>query len=130
MNEVIGSVPSIASASEEARVFGERLARGALARREEVDALIGEHSTDWRIERMSAVDRSILRLAVFEYLATDVPKKVVINEALEVAKRFSSDEAVQFINGVLDAVCRHIESGSGTATGPERSAHVGRAKDD
>ena len=112
MSMVMNLLPRIAPVSPEARAFAERLAVGTLERRVEVDSLIGQHSTDWRIERMATVDRSILRLAVFEYLATDAPKKVVINEALEVAKRFSGDEAVQFINGILDSVCRQIESES------------------
>ena len=71
----------------------------------EIDGLLAEHSHNWRVERMSSVDRNILRIAVYEMLhGTDTPVQVAINEALEVAKRYSIDESVPFINGILDAV--------------------------
>ena len=77
---------------------------------EEIDALISEHAERWRLERMSTVDRNILRLAIYELLDGETPKKVIINEALEVAKKFSTPEAVHFINGILDAVRQRIEA--------------------
>ncbi|MCL1980353.1 MAG: transcription antitermination factor NusB [Proteobacteria bacterium] len=71
----------------------------------EIDALLAGHSHHWRVERMSAVDRNILRIAVFELrYGDDVPTQVAINEALEIAKRYSIDDSVAFINGVLDAI--------------------------
>ena len=71
----------------------------------EIDALLAEHSHNWRVERMSQVDRNILRIAVYEMVhVDDAPVQVVINEALEIAKRYSIDESVPFINGILDAV--------------------------
>jgi N utilization substance protein B len=86
--------------------FMESLVRGTAARAPEIDARIVRHSEHWKIERMPAVDRNILRMAVFEMAALGTPAAVVINEALELARRFSGDESVPFINGVLDAVHR------------------------
>jgi transcription antitermination protein NusB len=90
--------------------FMEELVRGTLARRESLDKQIEEASSNWRIERMSAVDRNILRLAVHELLEKKNPPAVIIDEALELARRFSGDESVKFINGVLDTVRRNIAS--------------------
>ena len=84
--------------------FANQLLFGAVSRAEEADKLIRAHAENWRLERMSGVDRNILRLAIFELLEGQTPAPVVIDEALEVARRFSGDESVQFINGVLDAV--------------------------
>ena len=86
--------------------FMERLVRGAAAGAAEIDARIVAKSANWRLERMPAVDRSILRLAVYEMSSTDSPVPVVIDEALELARQFSTDESVSFINGVLDAIHR------------------------
>ena len=72
---------------------------------------IRDRAENWRISRMAVVDRNILRLAVYEFLReSDTPKTVVINEALEIARRFSTFEATQFINGILDAIKRDLES--------------------
>lgn len=84
--------------------FMEKLVRGTLAKRPELDARITQMSENWKLERMSAVDRNILRMAVFELLARNNPPAVIIDEALELARRFSGSESVAFINGVLDAV--------------------------
>jgi N utilization substance protein B len=86
--------------------FMEQLARGAMECREEIDNLISRHSSNWRIDRMPVVDRNILRLAVYEMLHYGTPPAVAIDEALELARRFSGDEAVSFVNGVLDALRR------------------------
>ena len=86
--------------------FMEQLARGTAARAADLDARIVAKSANWRLERMPAVDRSILRLAVYEMTSTDTPAAVVIDEALELARQFSTDESVSFVNGVLDAVRR------------------------
>lgn len=86
--------------------FMEDLVRGAVARTEEIDRRIAEKSEHWRIDRMPAVDRNILRLAVFEMGEMTTPAAVVIDEALELARQFSGDESIAFINGVLDAVNR------------------------
>jgi len=86
--------------------FMEQLVRGAAAGSADLDARIVAKSANWRLERMPAVDRNILRLAVYEMSSTDSPAPVVIDEALELARQFSTDESVSFINGVLDAVHR------------------------
>lgn len=86
--------------------FMETLARGTSSRTQEIDQRIAAKSANWRLERMPAVDRNILRLALYELQATDTPAPVVIDEALELAREFSSDESVAFVNGVLDAVHR------------------------
>ena len=94
-----------------ARDFSNNLALGAISRLEEIDDLIKRRAEHWRIKRMAVVDRNILRLAIYEFLhEADTPKTVVINEALEIARRFSTFEATQFINGILDAIKRDLES--------------------
>ncbi|HWQ55438.1 MAG TPA: transcription antitermination factor NusB [Bryobacteraceae bacterium] len=86
--------------------FMDELVSGTVTRLEHIDQQITGHAEHWRIERMPAVDRNILRLAVYEMLFGGTPPPVVIDEALELARRFSNEESVQFINGVLDAVRR------------------------
>lgn len=93
--------------------FLEQLVRGTVERVTEIDVLISGHAEHWRLERMPAVDRNILRLAIYEMRHTDTPVAVVIDEALELARRFSTEESVQFVNGVLDAVHREPERGVG-----------------
>jgi N utilization substance protein B len=94
---------------EEVRGFAEDLFRVANDRLEEIDGLIGKHAQHWRMERMAAVDRNVLRGAVAEFLAyPKTPRAVVINEAIEIARRFSTPESVTFINGVLDSVGKEI----------------------
>jgi N utilization substance protein B len=96
---------------EEVRGFAEDLFRVANDRLEEIDGLIGKHAQHWRMERMAAVDRNVLRGAVAEFLAyPKTPRAVVINEAIEIARRFSTPESVTFINGVLDSVGKEIGS--------------------
>ncbi|WP_310601067.1 transcription antitermination factor NusB [Desulfobulbus sp.] len=85
--------------------YGRVLVEGISSHLDEIDTLLAGHSHHWRVERMSAVDRNILRIAVFELrYSGDVPAQVAINEALEIAKRYSIDDSVAFINGVLDAI--------------------------
>ena len=94
---------------EPAREFATRLALGALARIPELDERIRSRAEHWRIERMAIVDRNVLRLAVYEFLHEPTPRTVAINEALEIARRFSTYEATQFINGILDAIKRDLD---------------------
>ena len=89
--------------------FANELLCGAVRRLPEADPIISAHAQNWRLDRMSAVDRNILRLAVYELLEKQTPPPVIINEALEIARRFSGDESVHFINGVLDAVRKSLE---------------------
>ncbi len=92
-----------------AREFATRLASGTLANLELLDERIRSRAEHWRISRMAVVDRNILRLAVYEFLYEPTPRTVAINEALEIARRFSTYEATQFINGILDAIKRDLD---------------------
>src|SRR6266851_2490089 len=95
--------------------FVERLVRGVVENITDIDRRLAQHAENWRIERMPAVDRNVLRLAIYEMMALATPPPVAIDEAIELARRFSGEDSVQFINGVLDAAKRDIESGSKTA---------------
>lgn len=98
-------------ATDPTRQFAATLAFGVSDDRAELDRLIEQHSQHWRIERLAVVDRLILRLAIWELQhERDTPRAVVLNEALELARQFSGDEAVRFVNGVLDAVRKTLEA--------------------
>ncbi len=84
--------------------FMEELVRGAMTKRDNIDEEIGKASEHWRIDRMPSVDRNILRLAAFELLEAKLPYAVIIDEALELARRYSGNESVGFVNGVLDSI--------------------------
>jgi N utilization substance protein B len=92
-----------------AREFATRLAAQTLSKLELLDDRIRSRAEHWRISRMAVVDRNILRLAVYEFLYEPTPRTVAINEALEIARRFSTYEATQFINGILDAIKRDLD---------------------
>ena len=92
-----------------AREFATRLASRTLSNLELLDERIRSRAEHWRIARMAVVDRNILRLAVYEFLYEPTPRTVAINEALEIARRFSTYEATQFINGILDAIKRDLD---------------------
>jgi transcription antitermination protein NusB len=103
-DEHADAVPEVV-VDESGRTFANALVAGTLGRVTELDELIASHLKNWRIERTAVIDRLILRLAVYELLTeAATPAKVVINEALELARTFSGEEPVLFINGVLDAV--------------------------
>lgn len=109
-------------ADELARQFAERLVCGVLARVEALDAVVRDSAQNWRIERMAVVDRNVLRIGVYELLCEpDTPPVVVIDEAIEVAKKFGSQESGSFINGILDDVRRRREAGQ-LATPPTSTA--------
>ena len=96
---------------EETRGFSEDIFRVATARQEEIDQLIESNSVHWRLQRMPAVDRNLLRTAVAEMLGfPSTPVAVVINESLEIARRYSAPESLNFLNGVLDAIARQRKS--------------------
>jgi len=96
---------------DEVRGFADDLFRVANDRSEEIDELIARHTRHWKMDRMAAVDRNVLRGAVAEFLGyPETPRPIVINEALEIARRFSTPESVQFINGVLDSVGKELAS--------------------
>ena len=89
--------------------FANRIVRGALERRDEIDRLLTDHAQNWRIERMAVIDRIVLRIGVYEMLAeSETPSKVIINEAIELARSFSGEESVPFVNGVLDGVRKEL----------------------
>ena len=99
-----------AETDEAGREFATRIASGVLHRLTELDERIRARAEHWRISRMAIVDRNILRLAVYEFLYEPTPRTVAINEALEIARRFSTYEATQFINGILDAIKRDLDA--------------------
>lgn len=101
------------TASDEVRGFANDLFRVAIDRSAEIDGLIERHAEHWRMERMAAVDRNLLRTAVAELLAyPETPRAVVINEALEIVRKFSTPESVHFVNGVLDSVGKELQAAS------------------
>lgn len=99
-----------AKAAEQTRVFANQLFEGAAHASPALDETIAKYAQNWRPERISAIDRAILRLALHELRSTDTPPKVVINEAVELAKKFSSDEAGGFVNGILDACHKSMKA--------------------
>ncbi len=96
-------------ADREVESFARELFRGAVNNIEQLDRLVREHAANWRLERMAAVDRSILRMAVYELLhCPETPPHAVINEALEIARRFSGEGSVEFVNGILDTILKTL----------------------
>jgi len=95
-----------ARAQKSTREFANQLFENAAARAAELDPIISTHAKNWRIERMPAIDRAILRLAITELRTMGTPPKVVLNEAVELAKKFSTEEAASFVNGILDAAMK------------------------
>ncbi len=95
---------------QRAHAFANELFDGTLSRLDEIDVLVKSQAENWRLERMPAVDRNILRLAVYELLAEgDVPPLVVLDEAIELAKRYGSDQSSAFVNGLLDGLLKRRE---------------------
>lgn len=94
-------------ADQETRGFAEKLVQGVREQLEKIDAVVAEHSAHWKIHRMAAVDKNVLRLGVYELLfCEDIPARVTINEAVEIAKRFGTEESGAFVNGILDQVAK------------------------
>lgn len=98
---------------EGARVFAKELVTGVCRCRAELDARLAAHSENWRIDRMAAVDRNVLRIGAFEILHTDTPVAVVIDESVELAQRFGAERSPAFVNGILDSVARESRGVSG-----------------
>jgi len=97
-----------ARAAESTRQFANELFEGTVAEAESIDEMIGRFAENWRLDRLAAIDRNILRLAIYELRSASAPPKVAIDEALELAKKFSSAEAPAFLNGVLDAALKSL----------------------
>jgi N utilization substance protein B len=108
-----------ADADQATQDFANNIALGTLEKVKEIDELIRSRAEHWRIPRMAVVDRNILRMAVYEFVYEPTPRTVVINEALEIARRFSTYEATQFINGILDAVKHDLDTTAAAADGDE-----------
>jgi transcription antitermination protein NusB len=101
----------MAEASEEVRSFANELVIGTITHLNEIDERIRLRTENWRIVRMAIVDRNLLRMAIYEFIyQSGTPKTVAINEALEIARRFSTSDATQFINGLLDAIKRDLDN--------------------
>ena len=101
----------MAEAAEDVRNFANELVAGTINHLDDIDERIRLRTEHWRIPRMAVVDRNLLRMAVYEFVyQPSTPKTVAINEALEIARRFSTTEATQFINGILDAIKRDLET--------------------
>jgi N utilization substance protein B len=101
-------------AQDKAQRFIEKIVVGVAAHADRINTIIGSHSPNWRLDRMAMVDRNVLRIATWELLEDDeVPSKVVIDEAIEIARRFGSDRSAAFVNGVLDAIARDVRGDMG-----------------
>jgi N utilization substance protein B len=99
-----------AKAADKTRAFANKLFEGAAKDVAVLDSLIVGHSDNWRFERLAAIDRAILRLAIHEMKSSDTPPKVVLNEAVDLAKKFSSEESGAFVNGILDSVHKSLKT--------------------
>jgi N utilization substance protein B len=101
------------SAKPEVISYATSLVQGTLEKQQEIDELISSHSSHWKIDRMAVTDRNILRLGTFELMAEQsVPARVVINEAIEIAKKYGTSDSATFINGVLDSIHQKIVENS------------------
>ncbi len=98
---------------EGARAFAKELVTGVCSLRQDLDTRLATHSENWRIDRMAAVDRNVLRIGAYEILHSDTPAVIVIDEAVELARRFAGDRSPGFVNGILDSVARGGGEGSG-----------------
>jgi len=113
--KVLASFLPAHNANIEVKVFAQSLFEGTVEHVESIDPLLRRHAEHWKLERMAAVDRNVLRLALYELLHhPETPPAVVINEALELARRFSAAESVEFVNGVLDAVRKALPLAAST----------------
>jgi N utilization substance protein B len=118
--------PELEPTRPEPDPFAEKLVRGVQERRKEIDELIERHAHHWRLERMPVVDRNVMRLAIFEMMGLRTAPAIAINEALELARKFSGEESVPFINGVLDAVRQELEESGAIVR--EKSRTTGRSR--
>ena len=102
----------------ETRDFAQFLHDRYVENETQIDLLIRKHASNWKLERMATVDRNILRMAIAEFLFAETPRVVVIDEAIEVARKYSGDQATEFVNGILDAIHKDLEAaGEGQSNG-------------
>jgi N utilization substance protein B len=114
MDRVIQAYWKVRSTTDLTRALADRLARGAQAEVERLDAEIVKVARNWRFDRIAAVDRNIIRLGAFELLRdAATPSPVIIDEAVEMARRFGEADSTAFVNGVLDAIMRNLREGEG-----------------
>lgn len=99
-----------AAAAAEARSFAGRLFGKSLQDRNRIDGLIQRHCDNWKLGRISAVDRNVLRMGIAEFLFLDTPKVVVISEAIEIARKFGTERSADFVNGILDAIRKELDA--------------------
>ena len=99
-----------AAAAAEARSFAGRLFGKSLQDRSRIDGLIQRHCDNWKLGRISAVDRNVLRMGIAEFLFLDTPKVVVISEAIEIARKFGTERSADFVNGILDAIRKELDA--------------------
>lgn len=118
-HRIFDGVAAHFEAPERARAFASDLVEQVAAHGEELDAVIAGQASNWRIPRMAMVDRNILRLGAYELCYTETPSAVVMNEAIELARRFGSDNSPAFVNGILDAVARAVRVGATSETSGE-----------
>ncbi|RME36274.1 MAG: transcription antitermination factor NusB [Deltaproteobacteria bacterium] len=112
-NDALGEPADDAPVNEDARLFAEKLVRGVHQHLDEIDGMISRCSSNWSLDRMARVDLSLLRLGAFELKhCPDVPTSVVINEAVEIGKRYGTAETAPFVNGILDRIAREERNGS------------------
>ncbi|MFH1652692.1 MAG: transcription antitermination factor NusB [Pseudomonadota bacterium] len=96
-------------ASEESKEFSRQLVEGVLSNQEKIDEMIASHSTNWKLGRMAYVDRNIMRLAIYELLfCEDIPARVTINEAVDIAKNYGDSQSGSFVNGILDNIAKEL----------------------
>lgn len=119
--EALSTFAERSEANAAAKSFALALVRGVLAEREKIDAMVGETSRNWRVERLSRIDLNIIRVAAYELMALDLPLEIAINEAIEVARRFGSQESAAFVNGVLDQIAVRLGRKPRSAAEPAES---------
>lgn len=107
--EILETFWKVNATASKNRTYAEFLFLKAFENQAQIDELIGRHAQHWRMERMAVVDRNVLRMAVGELLYGETPQIVVIDQAIEIARKFSTDESTQFVNGILDAIKDEIE---------------------
>ena len=110
---IIGTSEDLQKSKANTREFAERIFRGTLDHLARIDEMIVAQADNWRLERMAVVDRNIIRMSVYEFLhETDTPKLVIIDEAIEIAKKFGTQKSSQFINGILDGILKRYNLAS------------------
>jgi transcription antitermination protein NusB len=110
---IIGTFEDLQKSKANTREFAVRIFRGTLDNVAKIDEMIVAQADNWRLERMAVVDRNIIRMSVYEFLhETDTPKLVIIDEAIEIAKKFGTQKSSQFINGILDGILKRYNLAS------------------